>query len=399
MKLFTKAILLVAAFPLVSMASDDAQLLMLREGRVSWNAMRDEASVLVPDFSDARLRGMDLAGFDLSRADLSGADCENCNLADCDLDGAKLDGADFFQATLVDAVLRRASLQGANLEETLLSGADLEGADLRGATLRQADLSGASLRGADLRDSDMRRVNLRGADLEGADLRGAYLWRSDVSYASFRNARVASHTVLETGRFATVEWAGKHGAVFDAEAGIVAREAAMEATEGSVMQDEPADANVVRQKIRYGQPVAEAPELAYDLFQYRLLRKNVSDWNRMRRENTGVKVRLSGAELNHKVLDDVNLVRADLQGVEFKGGDLVGADLRGANLSGANLREADLSDADLGDADLRGAYLWRANLSWARLVGAVVNSETIVETGRPASVEWAEKYGAKYSAE
>jgi len=399
MKQIVVAILGIAALPLALEAADNSQLILLREGRTSWNAMRAEDPVLAPDFSDARLRGMNLAGFDLKGADLSGANCENCNLADSFLAGTVLDGADFFQATLADAVLRGASMQEANLEEAMLTGADLEGADLRGAVVRQADLSGASLKGTDLRDTDMRRVNLQGADLEGADLRGAYLWRSDVSYASFRNAKVSSHTVMETGKAATAEWAVKHGAVFDVEAGALAREAARVVTEGSVLSDEPAVANVVRQKIRYGQAVADAPELSYDLFQYRLLRKSVSDWNRMRRENRALKVRLSGAIFNHKVLDDANLGGADLQGAEFKGGDLVGADLRGADLSGANLREADLSDADLSDADLRGAYLWRANLSWVRLAGAVVNGETIVETGSPASEEWAEKYGARYSAE
>lgn len=399
MKQLVVAILFVTALPLVLKAADNSQLILLREGRTSWNAMRAEEPGLVPDFSDARLRGMNLAGFDLKGADLTGADCENCNLADSDLAGTSLDGADLFQATLADGMLRGASMQGTNLEEAMLAGADLEGADLRGAIVRQADLSGASLRGADLRDCDLRRVNLRGADLERADLRGAYLWRSDVSYALFRNARVSSHTVLETGKAATAEWAVQHGAVFDAEAGAVAREAARIVTEGSVLQDEPAVANVVRQKIRYGQAVADAPELSYDLFQYRLLRKSVGEWNRMRKEKSELKIRLSGAVFNHKVLDDVNLAKAELQGAEFKGSDLVGANLRCADLSGANFREADLSDADLSDTDLRGAYLWRSNLSWVRLAGAVVNGETIVETGSPASEEWAEKYGARYSAE
>ena len=81
----------------------------------------------------------------------------------------------------------------------------------------------------------------------------------------------------------------------------------------------------------------------------------------------------------------INLIRADLRGVDSRRADLRGADLINADLRGVDLRRADLRGADLINADLRGAdlngtdlngtylngaYLIRANLIRAHLIGA-----------------------------
>ncbi len=64
--------------------------------------------------------------------------------------------------------------------------------------------------------------------------------------------------------------------------------------------------------------------------------------------------------------------------------------------SNQSAKTFDLSGADLQGADLRGAYLWRANLSWTRLKGVIVDARTILDTGKKATPEWAAKHGAVY---
>lgn len=82
---------------------------------------------------------------------------------------------------------------------------------------------------------------------------------------------------------------------------------------------------------------------------------------------------LSNADLRSANLIDANLRGAYLVGANLDGADLIRANLRsaylvGANLKSVNLRSADLRSANLVDADLRGAYLVGADLR-----GAIVN--------------------------
>jgi len=116
--------------------------------------------------------------------------------------------------------------------------------------------------------------------------------------------------------------------------------------------------------------------------QYRLIRAcsdagDPGQWNRMRRRDPDVPVRLAGADLAECGLDGANLSAASLNGA-----DLAGATLRGANLSSARLARADLAEARLDGADLSGAELdsaalWRAGLGGARLAGACVDGANL----------------------
>ena len=116
-----------------------------------------------------------------------------------------------------------------------------------------------------------------------------------------------------------------------------------------------------------------------------LLRRSVTEWNKVRKENPEVKPELSranlsganlskanlhGAHLSHANLSDAELSRADLSAADLHGAHLSHANLGGAHLSGAHLSAADLSGADLSGADLSGANLIGANLSHANLLGA-----------------------------
>jgi uncharacterized protein YjbI with pentapeptide repeats len=117
----------------------------LRQGVAEWNAWREEDVSLVPDLSDANLRGIDL-----HRANLFRADLRNANLSVTNLSGAKLSGS-------------------------LLSGGDLSGANLTFADLTVADLIGANLSGANLSNTLLIRANLTSANLSKSNLTGTFL--------------------------------------------------------------------------------------------------------------------------------------------------------------------------------------------------------------------------------
>lgn len=109
--------------------------------------------------------------------------------------------------------------------------------------------------------------------------------------------------------------------------------------------------------------------------------------------------------LAHAQLGGVHLVDVELQAADLRGADLRGADLRLANLHRADLsearlagailriadlREANLRGADLRQADLRGAHLQRASLRVVELEGANLAD---------AHLEGADTRGAVFSQE
>ncbi|MFJ5550983.1 pentapeptide repeat-containing protein [Streptomyces sp. NPDC093225] len=91
---------------------------------------------------------------------------------------------------------------------------------------------------------------------------------------------------------------------------------------------------------------------------------------------------LPGIHLEHFLLKEASLRRANLSGAHLAGvvlrdADLSGARLGGADLSSAFLTRANLTSANLGSAELAGAQLsganlWCANLRYADLEGAEV---------------------------
>ena len=420
--------------PATGFSYDNGHYNIIQEGVEAWNKVRKSEPEKRFDLSGAVLKGKNLKGIDFSNTDLQGASFIGADLSDADLRRATLDSAKLKQVLLYDAILRQASLRDTDLEEAGLDGADLRGAILDGAVLKQADLANSILRGASLRGVDLRASNLREADLAGCNLDGAYLWRAVLDGANLEEALVTPVTVVETGSYADQSWADKKGAVLSVpesadadsaaapvnvvDAGSGADQVLAEKT-GAVLsnpenqsiisetesggQETPAvvlektwPVNPVQQKIRFGVTRKNVGTLSYDVHQRELLVDSVSRWNKMRKSNPTASVRLAGAKLSRKVLDSADLQNADLSDAQLKRTDLVDADLRGADLRDANLREADLTNANLGGADLRGAYFWRANLSWTVLNGAIVNSLTILETGKNATPEWAKKAGAVF---
>src|SRR5262245_16985906 len=134
--------------------ADPAHIAELKKGVAAWNAWRRENPDIVPDLSDANLRGAILSGADLRQADLRGAI----------LSGAKLHDADLFMADLSGGAI----LSGASLIAADLFKADLSGANLRGGNLFIARLVDTDLAGADLTGCCVHGVSAWGLKLEGA---------------------------------------------------------------------------------------------------------------------------------------------------------------------------------------------------------------------------------------
>ena len=100
------------------------------------------------------------------------------------------------------------------------------------------------------------------------------------------------------------------------------------------------------------------------------------------------KIDLIGADLSGVELIDANLQRIDLMGANLRGAILFdanfslstlegavfdGAFLAGSDFTKANLTEASMEGADLTDADLTAADLTNANMSEANLKGAAIS--------------------------
>lgn len=87
------------------------------------------------------------------------------------------------------------------------------------------------------------------------------------------------------------------------------------------------------------------------------------------------KVRFARANLSKADLGEANLREANLQGANLRG-----ANLRGATLINANLSETDLSDACLSGAKLSGVNLMGAKLTNANLRSASLNKAKLIKT-------------------
>ncbi len=188
--------------------ADKEQLSILREGVSLWHQWRKINPTVVPDLSNASLRGADLHGANLNGADLrtidlSGTDLSGANLSHADLSGANLSGADLSGANLSAANFIVAKFSGADLSNVDLRKANLSGADFSFTNLSKADFSGANLQGADLRSAGLNSAtlhdtDLRNATLRGADLYGVSLYNANLSNADLSNADLSSGQAIST---------------------------------------------------------------------------------------------------------------------------------------------------------------------------------------------------------
>ncbi|MEO0984594.1 MAG: pentapeptide repeat-containing protein [Cyanobacteria bacterium J06639_14] len=188
--------------------ADKEQLSILNEGVSLWHQWRKINPAVVPDLSNASLRGADLHGANLSGADLrtidlTGTDLSGANLSGADLSGANLSGADLSGANLSQANLIVAKFNGADLSNVDFRKANLSGVDFSYTNLSKADFSQANLQGADLHNAGLSNatlhdVDLRNASLRSADLYGVSLYNANLSNADLSNADLSSGQAIAT---------------------------------------------------------------------------------------------------------------------------------------------------------------------------------------------------------
>lgn len=111
-----------------------------------------------------------------------------------------------------------------------------------------------------------------------------------------------------------------------------------------------------------------------------LLKTDIGEWNRWRKDDPFARVDLRGANLSEANLIEANLRGANLRKAKLTGADLYEVYLSEANLSGADLSWAKLIEAHLSGADLSGADLGLADLSRADLSGASLIDADLGET-------------------
>ena len=281
--------------------------------------------------------------------------------------------------------------------------------------LRRADCGEAKLRGTDLSGADLREANLEHADLSRADLRAANLWLARTGGTDFTGALISDETVLPNGKTGSAQWASEHGAMFApvvaaskpepaGVAGAALPQAVQSATPSASSQAVPSaapqKATTLAKTLKPIRAWRPAPSsISYDADQLDQLKSNVTKWNRLRTEKPAMNVRLKEAPLDNRVLAYADLHGADLEKASLKRSDLEKADLKSANLRGADLRSANLQRADLRQADLRGANLWLANTGRAEFEGAIVSSETVLDTGKKATPAWAQEHAVRFMDE
>lgn len=98
-----------------------------------------------------------------------------------------------------------------------------------------------------------------------------------------------------------------------------------------------------------------------------ILSQGVKVWNEWRRKHLNERPDLDNADLRK-----INLRGIDLKGAKISKCNLRMADLSIANLRGANLRLSDLSQSNLTGANLRRAFLTSTNLNGANLTNAIL---------------------------
>jgi uncharacterized protein YjbI with pentapeptide repeats len=292
----------------------------------------EEAQTLKQAFLAVHAQGKSFEGKDFAGIDLSGMDLKNTDLRGIYLEGANLSGAD----------LTGADLSGAVLAWTDLSGATLNSTKMHETCLGSANLTNAMLKDADLTEGILSKSNLTGTDFSGATLDKVELTEATFNNTNLSNTNLTEAVFLETNfsgtNFSGANLTGTHfiKPILDGADFSGAKAESVNFIEASCEQAVFKDANLTN--VRFP--------------------KNAN---------------LKGADFSGAMLDNANLMEADLTGATFVKASLNNANLMQANLShavltGITARKASFMKADLSDAKMAGTNLMEANLKGARLV-------------------------------
>jgi len=117
-------------------------------------------------------------------------------------------------------------------------------------------------------------------------------------------------------------------------------------------------------------PARKFSQEQYDMLKRCSKKKDITEWNEWREKHPEEEILLEDADLVGANLQKANLMVANLQEAYLAEANLEKANLMVANLQEAYLAEANLEKANLMVANLQEAYLAEANLEKANLSGA-----------------------------
>lgn len=161
--------------------ANEEHLAILDKAVDVWNKWREENPDVLPDLSEADLRGVILSEADLGVADLSGALLNRAKLSYANLRSAILNFTDLSLVSFSSAKLVGADLTRADLTRADLSGADLTASNFTGAHLNGANLSNAILTGVNFNKSNMSETIFGNVDLRNVKgLKGINHWSRSV---------------------------------------------------------------------------------------------------------------------------------------------------------------------------------------------------------------------------
>ena len=282
------------------------------------------------------LIGAVLSGVDLSGLDLSGADLSKCQLKGTDFKGATLDNVKFIQAIGMGADFSKASLKRADLSRGLFNKALFDESNLSEAKAAQTIFKNAQFPKAVLRDADFDMAILEKTDFTEADLKGARINmcmvsgkadKSDFSQSTIKKSIFKASSLNE----ADFSEASVNESMFNN----------VEAHKINFV-----DANL--DKLRTGRnSTFKDSDFRNATLRGAALRE--SDF-------TGSDFR--GADLENGMVDNSQLVRANLNGISAKGARFNKSNLEAASMRAANVHMGGMRKARLVDTDLRGSNLY-----------------------------------------
>ncbi|NDV23345.1 DUF2169 domain-containing protein [Desulfovibrio sp. JC022] len=282
------------------------------------------------------LVGAVLSGVDLSGLDLSNVDLSKCQLQKTNFKGTILDGSKLIQALGVGADFSKASLKGVDLGRGVFSKALFKESDLSGTIAAQAIFKGADFSKAVLHDANFDMAILEKTDFTEADLKGVRINmcmisgradRSDFSQSTIKKSIFKSSSL----NHANFSEASVNESLFnDVEA----------------HKTDFTDANL--DKLRTGRN-SQFKDSDFRNATLRGAALRESDF-------TGSDFR--GADFENGLIDNSQLVRANLNGVSAKGARFTKSNLEAASMRAANIHMGGMRKARLVDTDLRGSNLF-----------------------------------------
>jgi len=338
------------------------------------------------NFTGANFTGANFTGSDFTNAELNGAELGNTILKDIKSSGIKgipktlpkgyyfIEGCIIGPDTNISSALsdRYEKIEVKGKEYLLGPNVDLTGADFHKIKLIGTDLTGAKLTGADLTGADFYKIKLTGADLTDVDLTDAIL-----------------HHAILTG----IKTSGIKGIPKNLPKGYFLVDGIIIGPDIDIPNNENNTFNTIKLKKKYKKIKITIKNKNKNVTTEYLIGPNVN-------LNSAD---LTGADLSNVDLTSAILTATKLTGANFTGVDLTDTDLEYAKLSGiksgrirgipknlpygyvlingyiigpnvnlidADLTGVDLTNVDLTGADLTGAKLIRANLTGTKLIGA-----------------------------